>query len=81
VYLLQTYWTKYEFGTRFGWRMLASSLRNLLIFIVDATAGQRIVKDEDNYISILYSEGAPIFHRLRFMGFGELELIDSAKSY
>lgn len=79
IYLLQTYWTKYDFDAKFGRWMLASSFRNLLIIIAGAVAGQRIVKDDDNYTYLLYSEGAPIFHHLKFMGFGELELIDGAK--
>ncbi|WP_449240311.1 hypothetical protein [Desulfoscipio gibsoniae] len=76
IYLLQTYWTKYDFDSNFSRMMLANSFRNLLIFISNSVAGQRIVKDNDGYTYPLYSEGAPIFHHLEFMGFGELELTD-----
>ena len=79
VYLLQTYWTKYDFDANFDRWMLVSSFRSLLTLVADADAGQRIVKDDRNYTYLLYSEGAPIFHHLSFLGFGELELIDGAK--
>lgn len=79
VYLLQTYWTKYNFDANFSRRMLISSFRSLLTLIANADAGQRIVKDDDNNTYFLYSEDAAIFHHLNLLGFGELELIGGAK--
>ncbi len=79
VYLLQTYWTKYDFDANFGRWEPASSLRSLLTLIANADAKQRIIKDDYNPTRFFYSEGAPIFHQLRFFGFGELELIDGVK--
>ncbi|MTI83097.1 MAG: plasmid pRiA4b ORF-3 family protein [Firmicutes bacterium] len=79
VYLLQTYWTKYDFDTNFSPWSIIDSLRNLLVSITGADVGQRIVKDDHNFISKLYSVGAPVFHHLNFFGFGELELIAGAK--
>ena len=79
IYLLQTYWTKYDFDDKFGLGRVVSSFRSLLTLIADADVGQRIVKDDRDYTSWLYSEGAPLFHHLSFFEFGELELIDGVK--
>jgi hypothetical protein len=79
VYLLQTYWTKYNFdGKSDHWRHIIS-FYNILASVANADEGQRIVKDDRSYTSMLYSEGAAFFHHLNFFGLGELELIDGAK--
>ncbi len=79
VYLLQTYWTKYDFDGKFTRWMHITAFFNLLVTVANADEGQRIAKDERSYAGRLYSEGAAFFHHLRFFGLGELELIDGAK--
>ncbi len=79
VFLLQTYWTKYDFEEKFDRWINILAFYNTLVAIANSEEGQTIVKDEKNNSDKMYSEGAAFFHHLRFFGFGELELIDGAK--
>lgn len=79
VFLLQTYWTKYDFNEKFGRWVDITAFYNILVAIINAKDGQEIIKDERYSSHMLYSEGADFFHHLRFFGFGQLELVDGAK--
>lgn len=79
VHLLQTYWTKYDFNGKFDRWSIIPSFYHLLNSVANAEKGQRITKDEYQQSYALYSEGAAIFHHLRFFGLGELEEIPGAK--
>lgn len=78
IFLLQTYWTKYNFEIKFD-RIHIGAFYNILAEIASAKKGDIIVKDEMNISNIMYSTGAAFFHHLKFFGFGELELINGAK--
>ncbi len=80
AFLLQTYWTKYALEEKFDRWIDISAFYNILVDIANAEDGEIIVKDEQCSSYKLYSEGAVFFHHLRFFGFGELELIEGAKS-
>lgn len=79
VYLLQTYWTKYDFEEKYNRWIILSSFYNLLASLADAEKGQRIIKNEYDQSGRLYSEGAAFFHHIRFFGLGEIEEIPGAK--
>lgn len=79
VFLLQTYWTKYDFEEKFERWLDITAFYNILVEIMHAKDGQKIIKDERYSSQRLYSLGADFFHHLRFFGFGEPELIDGAK--
>jgi len=79
VFLLQTYWTKYDFEEKFGRWLDMSAFYNTLVHIANAKLGQVIVKNDQDSSERMYSEGAAFFHQLKFFGFGELELNEGAK--
>ena len=79
VFLLQTYWTKYNFEEMFhGW-IDESAFYSILYSIAKSETGQVIEKDNQNNSYGMYSEGAAFFYHLKFFGFGELELTEGAK--
>lgn len=65
VYLLQIYWTKYDFEGRFGRWITISSFYNILASVANAEKGQRIIKDEYDPSCRFFSEGAAFFHHKR----------------
>ncbi|MDR3594745.1 hypothetical protein [Clostridium sp.] len=79
VFLLQTYWTKYDFEITFDRNHNIAAFYNILAEVASAKQGDVIVKDETNISNIMYSTGAAFFHHLKFFGFGELELINGVK--
>ena len=58
VFLLQTYWTKYNFEERYGRWTTIFSFYNILASAANAEKGQRIMKDAYGQNRGLYSEGA-----------------------
>jgi hypothetical protein len=80
VFLLQTYWTKYDFEKKFDRWINIAAFYNIIADIANAEEGQRIVKKEEYGLDTMYSEGASFLHHLKFFGFGEMELIDGIKS-
>lgn len=79
VFLLQTYWIKYDFDKKFGRGITTHSFYKLLTSIADAEKRQTIIKDEYDQSGGLYSEGATFFYHVRFFGLGDLELIHEVK--
>lgn len=79
VFMLQSYWTKYDFEIKFDRLHNIAAFYNILANIANAKEGDIIIKEEMNISNIMYSTGAAFFHHLKFLGFGELELIDGAK--
>ncbi|MFT8341654.1 MAG: plasmid pRiA4b ORF-3 family protein [Clostridium beijerinckii] len=80
IFLLQTYWTKYDFETKFDRTHNIAAFYNILAEISSAKQGDIIVKDEMDISNVMYSTGAAFFHHLKFFSFGELELINGAKT-
>ncbi|OOM59766.1 plasmid pRiA4b ORF-3-like protein [Clostridium beijerinckii] len=80
IFLLQTYWTKYDFETKFDRTHNIAAFYNILAEIASAKQGDIIVKDEMDISNVMYSTGAAFFHHLKFFSFGELELINGAKT-
>lgn len=79
TFLLQTYWTKYNFIEKFnGW--LADTFYNIIVAIANAEKGQRIVKNERELYGVAFSLGTDFLHHLRFFGLCELEEIAGVKS-
>lgn len=79
VFLLQTYWTKYNFDEKFVSWFKISSFYNILVSAANAEKGQRIMKDERGLYWDVFSLGAAFLHHLRFFGLVELEEIEGAK--
>ena len=79
VFLLQTYWTKYDFEEKFDRWIDISDLYLVLSSIANTGTEEVIVND--NLISEhrMYSLGAAFFYHLKFFDFGELELTEGAK--
>jgi len=78
VFLLQTYWTKYEFIEKFDQWLPITAFYNFLAGIANSNL-QPVLKDPENQTDDIYSRGASFQHHLSFFGMGELELIDGAK--
>lgn len=78
VFLLQTYWTKYEFIEKFDRWIPITAFYNFLISIANSEQ-QPVLKNSKFQTERMYSEGAAFQHHLCFFGMGELELIDGAK--
>ncbi|WP_399538164.1 plasmid pRiA4b ORF-3 family protein, partial [uncultured Paenibacillus sp.] len=78
VYMLQTYWTRYDFNGKFSRWISISAFYNLLATVAGVEAQQRVMKDQ-GFIDLLYSEGADFLHHLSFFGWGELEQIEGAR--
>lgn len=79
TFLLQTYWTKYDFKGKVDSFSSIKSFHNMLISIANAEKGQRITKDELGLNWNMFSSSAAFLHHIRFFGFGELEEIEGAK--
>lgn len=79
VFLLQTYWSKYDFEIKFDRYHSIAAFYNILANIAVAKEGDIIVKDEMDISNLMYVTGAAFFHHLKFFGFGELELIKDVK--
>lgn len=78
VFLLQTYWTKYEFLKKFDRWLPITAFYNFLANIANSEL-QPVLKKSEHQTDGIYSEGAAFQHHLRFFGMGEPELIDGAK--
>jgi hypothetical protein len=78
VFLLETYWTKYEFQEKFDCYNM-DMYYNFMIEISEAKSGDKIMKVENSITARMYSLGASFLHHLSFLGMGNLELIDGAK--
>lgn len=75
VFLLQTYWTKYEFIKMIDrWRSVYPFYA-FLAEIAKAKPGQEILKNEKHQTNSLYFEAAAFQHQLKYFGIGEPELI------
>jgi len=75
VFLLQTYWTKYEFMKKFDRWLSISPFYNFLAEIANSEPAQEIIKNEKHHTNSIYFEAAAFQHHLRFFGMGEPELI------
>ena len=79
AFLLQTYWTKYEFLEKFDRWLPIWAFYNFLVYIANSEPEQQNFKNENHQTGGIYSEGAAFQHHLRFFGMGEPELIEGAK--
>lgn len=79
VFLLQTYWTRYDFKNKFISWIRITSFYNLLVTIAQAEEGQKVVNSNQRGASQLYSEGAEFFHHLNYFCLGNLDLFDDVK--
>lgn len=78
LFLLQTYWTKYDFEYFEKQKGVSETeISHFLDLIAVAKEGHRITND-DGFLR-LYSGDAPFIHHLRFFRFGEIEEIKGAK--
>jgi hypothetical protein len=79
LYLLQTYWTKYDFETKNDKWIDIITIYNFLATVSNAEKGEKIIKNEYDQTRALYSSAADFLYHMRFFGFGELEEIQGAK--
>ncbi|MDP3011848.1 MAG: plasmid pRiA4b ORF-3 family protein [Candidatus Hydromicrobium sp.] len=81
VFLLQTYWSKYDFDAKFSRFLNGISIYNIFTVLANAYKSQRIVKDNHLNTCMLYSEESSFFYHLNFFGFGDYELNDADKAF
>lgn len=79
VFLLETYWTKYEFEEKYHRWLLIWSFYNFLFDIAESKPGSEITKDAKLGTERMFCEGALFLHHLCFFGMGKIEEIDGAK--
>jgi hypothetical protein len=79
VFLLETYWTKYDFDNKFERWVPITGYYNFIVSIANVESDTKIVKDVNHGTERMFSESALFLHHLRFFGLGELELIEGAK--
>jgi hypothetical protein len=80
VYLLQSYWTKYDFERMLSMKISEYTFYHMLAVIANSEKGQEIVKYKYRQLWDFYSYGANFLHHLEFFGFGEVELIEGQKA-
>lgn len=76
VFLLQTFWTKYDYKSRYGSIIDIWSYYNILFSITTAEEGQKLTRDASGLYWSLRSDEANLLHYLRFLGLGEVEEIE-----
>lgn len=54
IYLLQTYWTEYNFEKKFGRWIPRASFYDLLASVAKAEKGQRIIKNDYDAAGIIF---------------------------
>jgi len=74
VFLLQTYWTNYDFNTKFSEFLSVGFFYNFFTTLANSEKSQRVVKDNHFNIYMLYSQDFAFFYHLNFFGFGDYEL-------
>jgi len=74
LFLLQTYWTKYDFSTNFSGFLSVDYFYNFFAVLANSYKSQRVVKDNHFNIYMLYSQDSAFFCHLNFFGFGDYEL-------
>ena len=79
VFLLEIYWTKYDFDKKFERWMPITAYYNFLVSIANSEPENKIIKDVNHGTERMFSECALFMHHLRFFGLGKLELIEGAK--
>lgn len=74
IFLLQTYWTKYDFSTKFSGFLGVDYFYNFFAALANSRKSQRVVKDNHFDIYMLYSKDSAFFYHLSFFEFGDYEL-------
>lgn len=67
IFLLQTYWTKYDFETKFDRTHNIAAFYNILAEIASAKQGDIILKDEMDISNVMYSTGAAFFSSFKVL--------------
>ncbi len=80
VFLLQTYWTKYEFEEKFDRFIMITEFYYFLARIANSEPNERILSDGYFQVNYMFSTGAAFIHHLRFFDLGELELVEGVTS-
>lgn len=73
VFLLQTYWTKYDFDTKFSRFLSVDYIYNTFAVLANSYKSQRVVKDNHLNTYMLYSQDSAFFCHLNF---SDLEIMD-----
>ena len=74
IFLLQTYWTKYDFSTRFSGFSCVDYFYNFFAVLANSHKSQWVVKDNHFDIYMLNSKDSAFLYHLNFLGFGDYEL-------
>lgn len=74
IYLLQTYWTKYEFGTRFRGFFYIDYFYKFFTILLRSKEPQWVIKDSNFNIYFINSSDPDFFYHLNFFGFGDYKI-------
>ncbi len=84
IFLLQTYWTGYDFKNKFS-RMglsigiVSGSPKGMLNVLAGSKAGEKITRENNSSLYFYFSEGADFLYHISYFGFCDLELIEEAQ--
>ena len=78
VYLLQTYWSKYDFDEKTNRYLEVPQLYGLLKLIANGKSDERILKKANTY-NLYAGRSASFLHHLHYFGLCKLQLIEGAK--
>ncbi|MBC8344159.1 MAG: plasmid pRiA4b ORF-3 family protein [Bacteroidetes bacterium] len=81
VFLLQTYWTKYEFDIKYSGFLSIDFFYRFLTELADSKKSQWVVKDNNFNTFVHYSKDSAFFCHLNFFGFGEYKLYDDKEAF
>ena len=81
VFLLQTYWTKYEFDIKFSGFLSVGFFYNFFVALANSQKSEWVVKDKHFDLCVLDSQDSAFFCHLNFFGFGEYELNDDKEAF
>lgn len=81
IFLLQTYWTKYEFDNNLSGILCIKYIYNFLRVLSRSQKSQWVVKDNNFDIYMLYSKDSAFFYHMNFFGFGDYEINCSKEAF
>ncbi|MGM0366592.1 MAG: IS1096 element passenger TnpR family protein [Actinomycetota bacterium] len=81
TYLIQTYWTKYDFWNNFSKYLSVNYFYDFLKAMANSKKPQWVVKEGQFNLDIIYAKDSSFYQQLHFFGFGDYQFQDEQEAF